>query len=310
MGTVREDQHVVHLRVQVIDLRSFTLDVQVPTYLPVRDLTQRFARDAGLESHWPDGRRRLYWLRARGRLVRDDERLIDLGVVNGELVHLLPEPPPGSGVVEQVPDHPPNRGYLGKGLPALFLAMGVTMAWSLAWGVALAQERSLGVVTLPGFALGLLCSGIARHAWGGRGTQLRILVTAVALVLPITLAAFLSPKLAEWALDFPPVDLLRVYMEGIPGILLAVMGAMVGWLAWWGAAEPLPPAPRVQAAATVEAVAAASCGLCGQAVDAAVRYECPHSCGKVFHKGCWHARKAVYRGDAARCIVCGVSVVG
>lgn len=308
-ATVREDQHVVHLRVQVIDLESSTLDVQVPTYLPARDLTQRFARDAGLEAHWPDGRRRLFWLRARGRLLRDEERLLDLGVVNGELVHLLPEPPPGSGVVEQVPDYPPNRGYLGQGLPALFVALGATMAWSLAWGVALAQERSPAVTTLPGLALGLLCSGLARHAWGGRGTQLRILVTAMVLVLPITTVAFLSPKLAELVFGFPAVDLLQVYMEGIPGILLGIMGAMVGWISWWGAAEPLPPAPKVKVEAAV-APLTGTCGICGQAVEPAVRYECPHTCGKVFHKGCWSARKAVYRGDAARCIVCGVSVVG
>ena len=88
---------VVNLRVQVIAMKSFTLDLQVPTYLPARDLTQRVARDAGLDAFWGDGRRRLYWLRARGRLMLDDEKLSDLGVINGELVYLLPEPPAGSG---------------------------------------------------------------------------------------------------------------------------------------------------------------------------------------------------------------------
>ncbi|MEC8424617.1 MAG: EsaB/YukD family protein, partial [Myxococcota bacterium] len=112
-------QQTVRVRVQVIDLESFTLDLIVPTYLPARDLTQRVARDAGLEAYWPDGRRRLYWLRARGRLLGDEDKLEQLGVVDGELVYLLPEPPSGSGVVEQTPDHPENRGYAGKGVFAL-----------------------------------------------------------------------------------------------------------------------------------------------------------------------------------------------
>ena len=40
-----EGEQTVTLRVQVIDMRSFTLDLQVPTYLPAQDLTQRIARD-------------------------------------------------------------------------------------------------------------------------------------------------------------------------------------------------------------------------------------------------------------------------
>src|SRR6478735_8832344 len=100
-------------------MKSFTLDLQVPTYLPARDLTQRVARDAGLDAFWPDGKRRLYWLRARGRLMSDEEKLQDLGVVNGELVYLLPEPPAGSGVFEQPPDYPEQHPYSGAGTLAL-----------------------------------------------------------------------------------------------------------------------------------------------------------------------------------------------
>lgn len=118
-----QPDQTVHLRVQVVDMQSFTLDLQVPTYLPARDLTQRVARDAGLEAHWPDGRRRLYWLRARGRLVTDSETLAELNVVNGELVYLLPEPPAGSGVLEQPPDYPQNQGYPGKGLVNIGLSL-------------------------------------------------------------------------------------------------------------------------------------------------------------------------------------------
>ncbi|MDI6772700.1 MAG: hypothetical protein QME77_08970, partial [bacterium] len=61
-GAYGEAQQTVTVRVQVIDMNSFTLDLQVPTYLPARDLTQRIARDAGLDAYWDDGRRRLYWL--------------------------------------------------------------------------------------------------------------------------------------------------------------------------------------------------------------------------------------------------------
>ena len=118
-----QDAQTVTLRVQVVDLQPFTLDLQVPNYLPARDLTQRIARDAGLKAYWQDGRRRLYWLRARGRLVQDHEVLSDLSVVNGELVYLLPEPPADSGVAERPPAYPTNRGYQAKGTVALLGAL-------------------------------------------------------------------------------------------------------------------------------------------------------------------------------------------
>lgn len=308
MALLHEDQHVVQVRVQVIDLHPNTLDVQVPTYLPAADLTQRLARDAGLDARWPDGRRRRFFLRARGRLVREDERLADLGVVNGELVYLLPEPPPDSGVVEPPPDYPPNRGYVGQGLPALFLSLAGVVTWAVAWGFALAQARTLAVVALPGLALGLLCAGLARHAWGGRGTRLRILVTAGVLQAAIALVAFLSPKVAELVFGFPPVDVLQVYLEAVPGLILGVIGAVVGWMAWWGAAEPLPTA-RAVAAATGPAPVAAACAICGAPVAAAARTDCPHACGKVFHPGCHQHLVAIYRGDQTRCAVCHRSVV-
>ena len=70
------------VRVQVIDLQSFTLDLTLPTYLPARDLSQRIARDAGLTAYDDQAKRRRYWMRARGRLVQEHETLADLGVVN------------------------------------------------------------------------------------------------------------------------------------------------------------------------------------------------------------------------------------
>ena len=53
--SIDPDSQTVTVRVQVIDMESFTLDLRVPNYLPARDLTQRIARDAGLEAHWADG---------------------------------------------------------------------------------------------------------------------------------------------------------------------------------------------------------------------------------------------------------------
>src|SRR5262245_30855359 len=126
-----QGEQTVLVRVQVIDLRAFTLDLVVPTYLPARDLTQRVARDAGLEAFWGDGKRRLYWLRARGRLLRDDEKLSDLGIVEGELVYLLPEPPHGSGVVEQTPDYPITHEYAGKGALTLVSTLVGVVLWAL-----------------------------------------------------------------------------------------------------------------------------------------------------------------------------------
>lgn len=294
-----DEQNVVQVRVQVIDLKSFTLDLQVPTYLPARDLTQRVARDAGLDSHWDDGRRRLYWLRARGRLMGDDEKLSDLGVVNGELVYLLPEPPAGSGVVEQPPDYPETHGYAGAGTLMLLGTLALMLGWAGLWGLALAQERSLLVVTLPGLALGLFCTSFARHAWGGRGNQLRIAATAVMLHGMLTVLAFLAPVL------FAGADVLEVYTESVPGLILGMLGVFVGWLAWWGPVEPLPARQALQLEQTAPQVATTvPCGVCGLPVEPKVRQECVHACGQYFHAGCFKAKSAVYRGDPSKCAIC------
>jgi hypothetical protein len=84
---------------------------------------------------------------------------------------------------------------------------------------------------------------------------------------------------------------------------------MVGWLAWWGAVEALPPAEQRQAEQDEKVVKLPTCGICGQDVEDPVRMECPHACGKAFHKGCYAARLAVYHGSSARCAVCQKGVV-
>ncbi len=292
------DPNTVTVRVQVIDLRSFTLDLQLPTYLPARDLTQRVARDAGLEAHWPDGRRRLYWLRARGRLLADEESLADLGVVERELVYLLPEPPAGSGVVERSPEYPETHDYSGAGVGAMLASLATVLAWSAGWGVALAHDKGLAVLTLPALALGFFCTSLARHAWGGAGNQARIAATGLALQLLFTFIAFLGPVAVS---DVKPE---AAFASITPGLLVGMVGVLLGWLAWWGAVEPLPPKEVVQAEVARPEEALLPCGICGGAVDPSVRGSCVHGCGQVFHQGCWRAKVAVYRGDPGVCAVC------
>jgi uncharacterized ubiquitin-like protein YukD len=295
-GPHLQPQQTVQVRVQVIDLKSVTLDLQVPTYLPARDLTHRIAQDAGLGAFWEDGRRRLYWLRARGCLLREDETLGDLGVINGELVYLLPEPPQGSGVVEQRPDYPENKGYAGKGIGVLLGSTLGVVVWAVAWGVALTVERSTATVMLPGLAMGLFCLSLARHLWGGRGDSLRIPAVAVVLFILVSVMAFLPGVIKGEAVA-------TVYSESISGLIMGMVGVFFGWLAWWGAVEPLPETAAEEAIAQ-QSVVEVPCGICGLGVVPDVRQDCVHACGQTFHTGCYQARLAVYRGDARFCAVC------
>lgn len=297
-----QSQQTVQVRVQVIDMRSITLDLRVPTYLPARDITQRIARDAGLDAFWPDGKRRLFYLRARGRLLNDGENLADLGVINNELVYLLPQPPPGSGVLEQPPEYPENRGYTGKGTLTLLGSVGLLVLWAIGWGVALSVERSSWTVMLPGLGLGFLSTSIARHAWGGQGAAPRVAVTAILLFVLVMVVTLLLP----WRIADVPLGV--VYSESVSGLIFGLVGVMLGWLAWWGAVEPLPAIQVQEAAPVVQEVQAVPCGICGLPVQVEVRNDCPYGCGRVFHVGCYKARMSVYRGDPKLCGICNARV--
>lgn len=295
------DAGVVVVRVQVIDLKAFTIELQVPTYLPARDLTQRIARDAGFEAYWPDGKRRLYWLRARGRLLADEEKLQDLGVVNGELVYLLPEPPAGSGVVEQPPEYPETHPYFGAGWGMLVGSLVMVIGWSVLWGVAIVQAQSLWTTIIPGLTLGFLCTSLARHGWGGRANRFRVLFVGLFLLVVINMFAFLTPfalRPEEWK--------HTLALAGV-GLVFGMGGSLLGWLAWWGAVEPLP-AVIAQKEEAPQAAVLVQCGICGQPVDPSVRTECVHRCGQFFHQGCYKAKTSVYRGDRSLCAVCGKKV--
>jgi len=295
------DTQTVSVRVQVVDMQPFLLDLQVPNYLPARDLTQRIARDAGLDAYWDDGRRRLYWLRARGRLMQDDETLADLGVINRELVYLLPEPPAGVGVLERPPDYPVNKGYPAKGTVALVSALAFTVLWTVCWGVAMSEERNNLTVPIPALALGIITTSFARHAWGGLGSRARVALTSLAVMLPSIMLAFVI------AARLGGLDVQDVKVLALSGLAWGIVGVMLGWLAWWGAVDPLPA--RLDEKLAVEEVSSVvECGLCGQDVAPDVRTECGYGCGRFFHTGCHRARIAVYTGDPSQCEVCGVSI--
>ncbi len=290
----------VLVQVQVVDIQPQALALELPTYLKSADLTQRVARDAGLGAYWPDGNRRLFWLRARGRLLTDEETLGELGVVRGELLHLLPQPPPGAQVTEQVPDYPATRGYPARGNAALAGNVLWVVLWALAWGLALSVDRSLWTVGLPGFALGLLCVSLARHLFGGESRRGR--VVGVGLALALLLSAFTIVVPIYFGAN--PGEVAK---EVAPGWILALIGALVGWLAWWGAVEPLPPRQEVEASSTEAAseTHAGACYICQGPVEANVAMPCRHGCGMIFHIGCYQARAAASgRVEEGQCEIC------
>ncbi len=304
LGSVKQDRQTVTVRVQVIDMESFTLDLQLPTYLPAHDLTQRIARDAGLDAHWADGRRRLYWLRARGGLVNDETTLADLGVIDGELVYLLPEPPAGSGVLEQTPDYPRTHGYAASGTVKLLVSLCAMLVWAIGWGVALSEVRNTWTVVPPGLAMGMMCTGFSRHAWGGRGSSPRVGITALIVLFP---TMFLALAIAVAIGD---ASLTTAYSETVAGMIFGLVGVMIGWLAWWGAVEPLPNQGLGQQSVddAGEAVALVECGICGQGVKNEVRVDCVYGCGRFFHSGCYRARMSVARIDDGSCSICQARV--
>jgi len=286
----------VRLRVQVIDENPQILDLQVPTYLVARDLTQRIARDAGLSAWWSDRTRREYRLRARGRLVDGNEKLEAFGVVDGELVYLLPQPP-DERVVERPPEWPPRRGSKPGTWHTLVPAVGVNLLWAGLWGGAVSVTDSLFIATVPGLAHGLLCSSTARRLWGPPGTSPRVGFTGIALAGFLAFVASLGQVLAGRELG-------DAFLLAIPMWLSAGLGALTGWLAWWGAAEPLPPDIELQTAGP-QAEVLPACAVCGTGVDPSVRHDCASACGRVMHEGCHRARVAMYRGDRSICVVCG-----
>lgn len=291
-----QDAGTVPVRVQVIDMDPFALDLVVPTYLTAGDLTQRVARDAGLGAYWSDGTRRLFWLRARGRVLRDEERLDDLGIVPHELLHLLPQPPEGAGVEERPPEYPDSKGYAAAGNVAVVGSLAMMALWTAGWAIALMATQGIAVGLFPAVGLALLASSFARHLLGGEGTSWKIPVVGAFVFLPL-IGIVGIPALVFASV--PPTTLAIVL---VPGLVFGLFGVLLGWLAWYGAVEPLPE--RVAAQVVQEqAQAVYQCGICGLPVGPDVRSECNFGCGQVFHSGCYQARLSVSAGSG--CGVCG-----
>lgn len=305
LGAGSSDAGTVNVRVQVVDVESAALDLVVPTYLPAKDVTQRIARDASLGAYWPDGSRRTFWLRARGRLLGEEERLQDLGIVPGELIHILPQPPEGSSVIERPPEYPHTTGYRGGNIVVMIASALLMLVFAGFWGVALLVEldvaSAIGLGGIPAIALALLAVSTARHLWGPPGSSIKIPLTALGLFVPV------------FALTFAPsfmfgTDSTNLVIALVAGLLLGLCGLFMGWLAWFGAVEPLPE--RVESlndgAGAVAQAQVAQCAICGQDVDlgdASTRQDCVYQCGRVFHQGCYRARAAI--APEGQCAVCG-----
>ncbi len=291
-----QDAGQIPLRVQVIDVDSKSLDVVVPLWMPVGDLTQRLAQDAGLDAFWDDGTRRQYWLRARGRVLESTEKLEQLGVVAYELVHLLPEPPAGSQVAERPPDYPATRGYPAKGLWNIGWGMVLVIAWTAGWAMALSVDQRPMIAFLPGIGLSLMAVSVARHLWGGHGSRVRVPITGMLVFLPMFAVAVAPAYLwGDLSTNALTAMIALAWLGGMAGIIL-------GWLAWFGAVEPLPKVTRAE----VEEARAAlqfPCAICGGPVLEHAKVGCVYQCGRVFHEGCYRTRQSMASGDA--CAVCG-----
>lgn len=291
----------VPVRVQVIDLHPRVVDVVVAAYLPASDLTQRIARDVGLGGWWEDGSRRGFALRARGRVLGPEERLVDVGVVPYELLHLLPEPRPGSPVQErplgvELPDHvPPSRStQVARTLLALVWA--VLWAWLAAVGVG---DRALALA--GGLGLAWLCQG-AVHGW----------LPQRGVMLPSVIAGAASSILSAPAMGFDLVAVLPSAREAWIHGALTFAGGCAGWLlgvlVWLGPTVGLTPPARATRAGAAAAAVVPTCGFCQGPVEVAVRLGCPHACGRIFHEGCYEARTRVATGPD--CAMCGARVGG
>ena len=107
----------------------------------------------------------------------------------------------------------------------------------------------------------------------------------------------LLPAFAVGAADF-----LTLTLALGPAFVGGMFGVMMGWLAWYGAVEPLPEITihEVQEAA---ANVTFPCGICGGVVTQDVKADCVFGCGRVFHAGCYEAKRAL--GQAHGCAVCG-----
>ena len=294
----------VRLRIQVIDIEPRQLDVTVPRYIPVSDLSQRVVRDAGMQSHWANRFRRHYYIHARGRMLDHSETLESVGLVDGELIYLLPQPDAQLGVLEQNPAYPEVKPYLGQGLTQLMLTLFAVLLFSFLWGMALSVEQSVWTAVLPSLGLASLCVAVARHAWGGWAFNMRVGSTGFVIYL----IALLPPLFAPTVLS--GVELSEFIKVLAPGIALGLAGIIFSWIAWWGPVEPLNRRSVEQQRDSEQPSALPLCGICQRGVEPAFQTTCTYggNCEKVFHKGCLVAKQASFQGDPRLCPACNIRI--
>ena len=173
----------------------------------------------------------------------------------------------------------------------------------MVWGIALSVGAVFHVVLFPSIAVALLSVTASRHFWGPPGSAIRIPLVGIAVYLCMMVLAFI-PVL------FSGDPILHTVLMLLLGIFAGVSGVFMGWLAWYGAVEPLPEARIQQMTQQLQEVREAPCGFCQQPVDLAdpvVRLD-RACCGQVFHSGCYKARAAVTREGT--CAFCGYSEAG
>lgn len=303
-GAGPADAGTVQIRVQVVDVDPAALDMIVPTYIAAKDLSQRIARDANLGAYWPDGTRRDFWIRARGRILNEEEKLDDLGVVNGELLHILPQPPANSGVIERPPELPPKNSQSLLRNIRMVRTVIMLFGFALAWAIGLSVGPTLLTVFIPALAAGILSTTLSRHFFGPPGSSMRIPALGAGLYVFVLVAAFLPALISADSLVYPLI-------MAVLGVFAGLVGVVMGWLAWYGAVEPLPEARIEKMTQQLQEVREAPCGLCQQPVDLSdpsVRLDCVFGCGQVFHSGCYKARQAVSREGT--CAACGYNPEG
>jgi len=290
----------VRLRIQIIDVDPKQIDVTVPRYLAADNLSQRVIRDAGLQSHWKSGYRRNYTFRARGRVVHPKETLENLGVVDGELIYLLPEPDPALGVIEQNPEYPEVNDYLGQGTPMLAGMVSGVLIFSFFWGMALTTSQHWIVTILPSLGLATLCISFARHSWGGRASHMRVGVTGLSLYIIALAPPFFAPMIQTGMSFGEFISVLG------PGVVMGIGALIISWLAWWGPVEPLNRTIVDEQRRLEQPNVGNSCGVCTRTIEESFDVLCPYNCGKHFHSGCMEAKQSSFQGDSRLCPMCNV----
>ena len=286
-------QNTVLLRVQVIDMEPKKLDLRLPIFLKASDVSQRIAREAGLQAFWPDNTRKLYALRARGRLLHPNETLGDLRIMDNELLYILPQIRSNT-LKEQFPEYPEETNYAAGALSILCIQIFFIFFLSVNWGLSITEQFHWAAQLFPSLSIGVLCIAFARHAWGGKAMRTKVVLSAFVLYLMALVSCFLVSLVVPTEEGF----LNRMF----PGVITGIVAMLIGWMSWWGAVEALVRKKVEQKQETNKPVNH-RCGVCGGTIAKNVLKYSP-CCRRYFHTGCYIAAQDAYRGPIGFCPVC------